>query len=168
VSQHLCVMDAPAAAPQLAMRTACAAEQPQQQLHGHTLCSTHSCQIICTFFLPLGREMCGAAEWCRRSPTCGSSSLLSGHHHTHPHTHTCPPSPPPPPAGLHIDPNNQQMKAALSDALSAKNRPPAGGGLFGPDALMRLAMDPRTRHLMDDKVGVCVGGGATTNKRILV
>jgi hypothetical protein len=56
------------------------------------------------------------------------------------------------PTGLHIDPNNQQMKAALSDALSAKNRPPAGGGLFGPDALMRLAMDSRTRHLMDDKV----------------
>lgn len=55
--------------------------------------------------------------------------------------------------GLHLDPNNQQMKAALSDALSAKNRPPAGGGLFGPDALMRLAMDSRTRHLMDDKVG---------------
>lgn len=26
-----------------------------------------------------------------------------------------------------------------------------GGGLFGPDALMRLAMDSRTRHLMDDK-----------------
>jgi hypothetical protein len=25
-----------------------------------------------------------------------------------------------------------------------------GGGLFGPDALMRLAMDSRTRHLMDD------------------
>jgi hypothetical protein len=45
------------------------------------------------------------------------------------------------------------MKSALSDALSAKNRPPPGGGLFGPDALMRLAMDSRTRHLMDDKVG---------------
>jgi hypothetical protein len=27
----------------------------------------------------------------------------------------------------------------------------AGGGLFGPDALMRLAMDSRTRHLMEDK-----------------
>jgi hypothetical protein len=26
-----------------------------------------------------------------------------------------------------------------------------GGGLFGPDALMRLAMDSRTRHLMEDK-----------------
>jgi hypothetical protein len=59
---------------------------------------------------------------------------------------------PPPPPGLHIDPNNQQMKAALSDALSAKNRPAPGGGLFGPDALMKLAMDPRTRHLMDDRV----------------
>lgn len=56
--------------------------------------------------------------------------------------------------GLHIDPNNQQMKTALNDALSAKKKPPAGGGLFGPDALMRLAMDSRTRHLMDDKVGV--------------
>lgn len=53
--------------------------------------------------------------------------------------------------GLHIDPNNQQMQSALNDAMSAKNRPPAGGGLFGPDALMRLAMDSRTRHLMDDK-----------------
>jgi hypothetical protein len=29
-------------------------------------------------------------------------------------------------AGLHIDPNNQQMQSALSDAMSAKNRPPAG------------------------------------------
>jgi hypothetical protein len=29
-------------------------------------------------------------------------------------------------AGLHIDPNNQQMQSALNDAMSAKNRPPAG------------------------------------------
>lgn len=52
--------------------------------------------------------------------------------------------------GLHIDPNNQQMQSALSDAMSAKNRPPPGGGLFGPEALMKLAMDNRTRHLMED------------------
>eukprot|EP00878_Enallax_costatus_P004085 GHUV01004311.1.p1 GENE.GHUV01004311.1~~GHUV01004311.1.p1 ORF type:complete len:462 (+),score=153.33 GHUV01004311.1:746-2131(+) len=52
--------------------------------------------------------------------------------------------------GLHIDPNNQQMQSALSDAMSAKNRPPSMGGLFGPEALMKLAMDSRTRHLMDD------------------
>jgi hypothetical protein len=31
-------------------------------------------------------------------------------------------------AGLHIDPNSQQMQAALNDAMSAKNRPPAGEG----------------------------------------
>ena len=33
--------------------------------------------------------------------------------------------------------------------MSAKNRPPAGG-IFGPEAMMRLALDPRTRDLMDD------------------
>eukprot|EP00879_Flechtneria_rotunda_P031404 GHRR01034307.1.p1 GENE.GHRR01034307.1~~GHRR01034307.1.p1 ORF type:complete len:119 (-),score=30.31 GHRR01034307.1:353-709(-) len=54
-------------------------------------------------------------------------------------------------AGLHIDPNNQQMKTALNDALSAKNRPAAGGGLFGPDAMLRLAMDPRTRDMLEDQ-----------------
>lgn len=31
--------------------------------------------------------------------------------------------------GLHIDPNNQQMQSALNDAMSAKNRPPAGEGV---------------------------------------
>jgi hypothetical protein len=61
--------------------------------------------------------------------------------------------------GLHLDPNNQQMQAALNDALSAKNRPPSGGGLFGPEALMRLAMDPRTRDFMSDQVGVAAWRG---------
>lgn len=40
------------------------------------------------------------------------------------------------------------MQAALSDAMSAKNRPPEAG-LFGPDAFARLALDPRTRAFMD-------------------
>eukprot|EP00879_Flechtneria_rotunda_P009158 GHRR01009588.1.p1 GENE.GHRR01009588.1~~GHRR01009588.1.p1 ORF type:complete len:493 (+),score=199.13 GHRR01009588.1:1014-2492(+) len=43
------------------------------------------------------------------------------------------------------------MKTALNDALSAKNRPAAGGGLFGPDAMLRLAMDPRTRDMLEDQ-----------------
>jgi hypothetical protein len=50
---------------------------------------------------------------------------------------------------LRLDPNNQQMQTALSDTLSAKNRPPPGG-LFGAEAMMKLAMDPRTRDLMED------------------
>jgi len=51
--------------------------------------------------------------------------------------------------GLRIDPSNAQLQAALNDVMSAKNRPPAGG-IFGPEAMMRLALDPRTRDLMDD------------------
>ena len=52
------------------------------------------------------------------------------------------------------------MQTALSDTLSAQNRPPPGG-LFGPEAMMKLAMDPRTRDLMD-ACDIAKKQGATT------
>lgn len=48
-----------------------------------------------------------------------------------------------------MDPSNHALQSALSDAMSAKNRA-AQPALFGPDAMARLAMDPRGRPLMED------------------
>jgi stress-induced-phosphoprotein 1 len=68
--------------------------------------------------------------------------------------------------GLRLDPGSAQLQAALSEAVSARNRAAAGGGeggaggesggeglasLFGADGLARLALDPRTRDLADDE-----------------
>lgn len=55
------------------------------------------------------------------------------------------------PAGLRVDSKNQALQSGLSDALSAKNRGSArSGGLFGPEQMARLAMDPRGRPLIED------------------
>lgn len=55
-------------------------------------------------------------------------------------------------AGLVVDPSNAALQSGLNDALSARNRAAqgGGGGLFGPDAMARLALDPRGRELLDD------------------
>ena len=56
--------------------------------------------------------------------------------------------------GLEVDPANEQLRSGLEDAKAAKDRPQAGagppgmGGLFGPDFLGKLALNPQTRHLM--------------------
>ena len=56
--------------------------------------------------------------------------------------------------GLELDPANEQLRAGLEDAKAAKDRPQSGGGppgmggLFGPDFLGKLALNPQTRHLM--------------------
>lgn len=56
-----------------------------------------------------------------------------------------------PAAGLRVDPSNSALQSGLNDTLSAKNRGGAGGGgLFGPDAMARLVMDPRGRPLLED------------------
>lgn len=55
--------------------------------------------------------------------------------------------------GLRIDPGNHALQSGLNDTLSAKNRGGSrggAGGLFGPDAMARLALDPRGRALLDD------------------
>lgn len=53
--------------------------------------------------------------------------------------------------GLRVDSANAALQSALSDAISAKNRSQAGGSqLFGPDAMARLALDPRGRLLLED------------------
>lgn len=55
------------------------------------------------------------------------------------------------PAGLRLDGSNAALQSGLNDALSAKNRGGRGGGsLFGPEAMARLALDPRGRALLDD------------------
>ena len=46
------------------------------------------------------------------------------------------------PAGLKHDPSNQQLKEGLEQAKSSGNK---GNGLFGPQFLAKLAMDPSTR-----------------------
>jgi stress-induced-phosphoprotein 1 len=69
--------------------------------------------------------------------------------------------------GLRRDPGSAALQAALSEAVSAKNRAAAMGGgegnggggggegvgigsLFGAEGLAKLALDPRTRDLADD------------------
>ena len=46
------------------------------------------------------------------------------------------------PAGLKQDPSNQQLKEGLEQASSAGGK---GDGLFGPQFMAKLAMDPSTR-----------------------
>ncbi len=53
-------------------------------------------------------------------------------------------------AGLKLDSSNQQLQKALQDAQEAKEQPSLGGdgGLFGAQAIAKLAMDPRTRPFL--------------------
>ena len=54
--------------------------------------------------------------------------------------------------GLEVDPASEQMRSGLEEARAARARPaggPLGGaGLFGPEFMGRLAMDPKTRPLL--------------------
>ena len=50
-------------------------------------------------------------------------------------------------AGLELDPNNEQMKQGLAQAQEGAN-PPKSGGLFGPEFMGRLALNPQTRALL--------------------
>jgi hypothetical protein len=54
------------------------------------------------------------------------------------------------------------LAAAAAAAASA-----AGGGLFGPEALMRLALDSRTRHLMDDAEFQTMLRGLSSNPALI-
>lgn len=61
-----------------------------------------------------------------------------------------------PVAALQLEPSNEGAKKALEDAVSgrAEARSSGGGrragGLFGPEFMGRLAMDPRTREYLTD------------------
>lgn len=59
------------------------------------------------------------------------------------------------------------MQSALSEAMSARNRPPPMGGLFGPEAMMKLALDNRTRHLMEDPEFQGMLRGLNSNPQML-
>ncbi|KAG2489588.1 hypothetical protein HYH03_011869 [Edaphochlamys debaryana] len=52
--------------------------------------------------------------------------------------------------GLELDPSNEGMRTALEEARAASSRPSGGaGGLFSsPQLLMKLAMDPRGKALL--------------------
>lgn len=50
--------------------------------------------------------------------------------------------------GLKLDPASQQLQTALKEATEAKAAASKPTGLFGPEALGKLAMDPRTREYL--------------------
>jgi len=54
-------------------------------------------------------------------------------------------------AGLELDPSNAGMRQGLEQARAAAAGPPpapAGGGMFGPEFMGRLALNPETRGYM--------------------
>lgn len=60
--------------------------------------------------------------------------------------------------GLQIDPNNealleakqQTIQRSQQSATNNTNSDSAGGGLFGPETMAKLAMNPNTRKLLQD------------------
>ena len=60
-------------------------------------------------------------------------------------------------AGLELDPNNAQIREALEDTKRAEAEglgdAPSGGmnNMFGPAFLGKLALDPRTKHLLQQQ-----------------
>ena len=59
--------------------------------------------------------------------------------------------------GLQMEPQNEASKQAVKEAMEsrarARSRPSGSGGmgnLFGPDFMLKIATDPRTRHLTGD------------------
>ena len=52
-------------------------------------------------------------------------------------------------AGLTHDPENAGLQKALSDAKAAQSKPKGGqGGMFGPEFMAKLHMNPQTRPLL--------------------
>lgn len=56
-------------------------------------------------------------------------------------------------AGLTYDSQNAPLQSGLKEAKQAQSRPNGGapngaGGLFGPDFIAKLHMNPQTRHLL--------------------
>eukprot|EP01133_Synstelium_polycarpum_P015856 gene15856-18842_t len=51
--------------------------------------------------------------------------------------------------GLEIEPTSDLLKDLRQDIEEAKNPAPKGGSMFGPEAMVKLAMDPRTRDFVN-------------------